>query len=100
MHRAELNIGSHGLTRSSNYLASYFHLVTQVAVLVCMELLGETPSLSPPMQNSSSPTDNEPDDIKKLLKWQDERQARRLRGEYESAVLHLSELVLGFSTFL
>ncbi|KAF9055320.1 hypothetical protein BDZ89DRAFT_1097988 [Hymenopellis radicata] len=58
-----------------------------------MELLSETPSLSPPMQNSSSPTDNEPDDLKKLLKWQDERQARRLRGEYESAVLHLSELI-------
>ena len=56
-------------------------------------LLEETPKLTPPMQNSSSPLDNEPEEIKKLLKWQEDRQARRMRGEYESAVLHLSELV-------
>ncbi|KAG7447227.1 mitochondrial protein [Guyanagaster necrorhizus] len=38
-------------------------------------------------------TDNDPDDAKKLQKWQEERIARRLRGEYESAALYLSELI-------
>lgn len=50
-------------------------------------------TLHPPLQNSSSPRDNEPDDIKLLRKWQEDRIARKLKGEYESAVLHLSELV-------
>lgn len=31
--------------------------------------------------------------MEKLLKWQEDRLARKLRGEYESAVLHLSEVV-------
>jgi outer membrane protein insertion porin family len=51
------------------------------------------PPLRPPLQNSSAPRDKEPDDLQKLIKWQEERLARRLRGEYESAVLHLSEVV-------
>ncbi|KAF5380197.1 hypothetical protein D9615_006161 [Tricholomella constricta] len=51
------------------------------------------PSLKPPLHNSSSPRDKEPDDLEKLLKWQEERIARKLRGEYESVVLHLSELI-------
>ncbi len=54
---------------------------------------GSTPPLSPPLQNSSSLRDQEPDDIENLLKWAEARRARKLRGEYESAVLHLSELV-------
>ncbi|PBK71716.1 mitochondrial protein [Armillaria solidipes] len=38
-------------------------------------------------------TDDDPDDVKKVLKWQEERIARRLRGQYESAALHLSNLI-------
>ncbi|TFK41579.1 surface antigen-domain-containing protein [Crucibulum laeve] len=50
--------------------------------------------LKPPLQNSSAPRDKEPkDDIEKLLKWQEDRLAKKLRGEYESAVIHLSELI-------
>ncbi|KAF9459123.1 surface antigen-domain-containing protein [Collybia nuda] len=49
--------------------------------------------LKPPLHNSSSPRDKEPDDMEKLLKWQEDRLARKLRGEYESAVLHLSEVI-------
>ncbi|KAK0492788.1 surface antigen-domain-containing protein [Armillaria luteobubalina] len=54
---------------------------------------GNTPPPSPPLQNSSSPRDQEPDDIENLLKWAEARRVRKLRGEYESAVLHLSELI-------
>ncbi|KAJ7255225.1 surface antigen-domain-containing protein [Mycena rebaudengoi] len=55
----------------------------------------KTPDLKPPLQNSSSPRDFEPDerDIEKIRKWQEERMSKRLRGEYESAVLHLSEVI-------
>jgi len=51
--------------------------------------------LKPPLQNSASPRQQEPDanDLDRLKKWQEERIARKLRGEYESAVLHLSDLV-------
>lgn len=50
--------------------------------------------LKPPLHNSSSSRDKEPtDDLEKLRKWQEDRLARRLRGEYESAVLHLSDVV-------
>ncbi|KAJ6613500.1 surface antigen-domain-containing protein [Mycena sp. CBHHK59/15] len=47
-----------------------------------------TPGLRPPLQNSSSPRDFEPDerDIDKIRKWQEERMARKLRGEYESSI--------------
>lgn len=41
----------------------------------------------------TSGADDDPDDAKKVLKWQEERIARRLRGQYESAALHLSNLV-------
>ena len=53
------------------------------------------PPLRPPLNNSSSPRDLEPsqEEIEKLRKWQEDRIARKLRGEYESAVLHLSEVV-------
>ncbi|RDB18693.1 SAM50-like protein SPAC17C9.06 [Hypsizygus marmoreus] len=49
--------------------------------------------LKPPLHNSSSPRDKEPDDLAKLMKWQEDRIARKLKGEYESAVLHLSEVI-------
>lgn len=51
------------------------------------------PNLTPPLRNTSAPRDNEPDDLAKLRKWQEQRIERKMRGEYESAVLHLSELV-------
>ena len=55
----------------------------------------ENHPLKPPLQTSASPRHLEPDpnDIEKLRKWQEDRIARKLRGEYESAVLHLSDLV-------
>jgi outer membrane protein insertion porin family len=55
----------------------------------------ESHTFSPPLQNSASPRHQEPDtsDLDKLRRWQEERITRKLRGEYESAVLHLSELV-------
>ncbi|KAJ7512571.1 surface antigen-domain-containing protein [Mycena galericulata] len=51
--------------------------------------------LRPPLQNSSSPRDFEPDerDIEKIRQWQQERVSKKLRGQYESAVLHLSEVI-------
>jgi outer membrane protein insertion porin family len=55
----------------------------------------ESHTLNPPLQNSASPRQREPDasDLERLRKWQEERIARKLRGEYESAIIHLSELV-------
>lgn len=54
-----------------------------------------TPQLNPPLKNSASPRDLEPtpQEIEKLRKWQEDRIARKLRGEYESAILHLSQVV-------
>lgn len=57
------------------------------------------PILRPPLHNSSSPRDKEPEEDK-LRKWQEERIARRLRGEYESAIMHLSELVSTYSLLI
>ncbi|CAL1709271.1 unnamed protein product [Somion occarium] len=53
------------------------------------------PPLKPPLHNTSVPRDKEPDleDLEKLKKWQEERMTRKLRGEYESAVLHLGQVV-------
>lgn len=52
------------------------------------------PPLKTPLHNSSSPRDQEPDgNLAKLQQWYEERMARKLRGEYETAVFHLSELV-------
>ncbi|KAF8067576.1 surface antigen-domain-containing protein [Lyophyllum atratum] len=58
-----------------------------------MAEMEDTPSLKPPLHNSSSPRDKEPEDLQKVLKWQEDRIARKLRGEYESAVQHLSEVI-------
>jgi outer membrane protein insertion porin family len=52
-----------------------------------------TPKLSPPLHNTSAPRDGEPDDVKKLLEWQQKRMARKLQGQQESLGLHLSQLV-------
>lgn len=58
----------------------------------------ELPPLRPPLANTSSPSDNEPgDDLEKIRKWQEERIARKLRGEYESSVVHLAEFVRVFA---
>ncbi|KAJ6501266.1 surface antigen-domain-containing protein [Mycena vulgaris] len=51
--------------------------------------------LRPPLQNSRSPRDFEPDerDLDKIRQWQQERVTKKLRGEYESAVLHLADVI-------
>jgi outer membrane protein insertion porin family len=56
----------------------------------------EVPPLKPPLANTVVSKDKEPDDLDKIRKWQEERLARKLKGEYESAVLHLNELVRAF----
>ncbi|KAF9521807.1 surface antigen-domain-containing protein [Crepidotus variabilis] len=69
-------------------------------------------SIRGPLHNTSSPREHEPkphpqngkpengkpgqkekEDVDKLLKWQQDRIERKLRGEYESAVLHLGEVI-------
>ncbi|KAJ7201668.1 surface antigen-domain-containing protein [Mycena pura] len=59
------------------------------------ETTPESTGLRPPLQRSASPRDFEPDerDIDKIRKWQQERIEKRLRGEYQSAVLHLSQVI-------
>jgi outer membrane protein insertion porin family len=54
-----------------------------------------TEEVKGPLHNSSSPRDKEPraKEWEKVQKWQEARIERRLRGEYESAVLHLQEVV-------
>ncbi|KAF8221118.1 hypothetical protein L208DRAFT_1455434 [Tricholoma matsutake] len=49
--------------------------------------------LKPPLHTSSSLREKEPDDLAKVKKWQEERMARKLRGEYESAISRLSEVI-------
>jgi len=56
----------------------------------------ESPSLKLPLHNSAQPRDKEPEDVKKLREWQQQRLERRLRGDYESAVIHLSQVVCFF----
>ncbi|KIJ30510.1 hypothetical protein M422DRAFT_36524 [Sphaerobolus stellatus SS14] len=53
------------------------------------------PDLRPPLVNTSAPQDKEPstDDLDFFRKWQEARQQRRLKGEYESHVIRLTELV-------
>ncbi|KAF8962336.1 surface antigen-domain-containing protein [Flammula alnicola] len=53
----------------------------------------DSPQLKPPLHNSSAPREKEPKELDKLIKWQQDRIARKLRGEYESAILHLSEVI-------
>ncbi|KAF8340133.1 surface antigen-domain-containing protein [Amanita rubescens] len=50
--------------------------------------------LTPPLQNTAAPRDGEPDaDFEKILQWHAARRERILRGEYQSQLLRLSELV-------
>ena len=51
--------------------------------------------LSPPLAKTGAPRDGEPidKDLERLRKWQEERLERKFRGEYESMVLRLGELV-------
>ncbi|KAG2032420.1 surface antigen-domain-containing protein [Suillus americanus] len=49
--------------------------------------------LHPPLQRTAHPHEPKEDDLEKLKKWQEARLERKLRGEYESAVFHLAELV-------
>ncbi|KAG8746270.1 hypothetical protein FRC10_005519 [Ceratobasidium sp. 414] len=55
----------------------------------------ESAPLRPPFQNTSKGRDGEPgvDETEKLRRWQEERIERKLRGEYESYVRNLNELV-------
>ncbi|QRV82046.1 small nuclear ribonucleoprotein hPrp3 [Ceratobasidium sp. AG-Ba] len=46
---------------------------------------------APPFRNSSRPRDQ--DENEKLRQWQEERIARKLRGEYETYVRNLNELI-------
>ncbi|KAH9896670.1 surface antigen-domain-containing protein [Cubamyces lactineus] len=59
------------------------------------ELEAQAPPLQPPLHNTASPREKEPDpeDIEKYRKWWEERKLRKLRGQYESALVQLSELV-------
>lgn len=54
-----------------------------------------SPPLKPPLHNTSAPRDREPEDadLARLKAWHEERMTRKLKGEYETAVFHLSELV-------
>ncbi|EIN09167.1 mitochondrial protein [Punctularia strigosozonata HHB-11173 SS5] len=51
------------------------------------------PPLRPPLQSSKVPRENEPDEYELVRKWHEERLQRKLRGEYESAVMHLADVV-------
>lgn len=55
----------------------------------------KAPPLRPPLVNTSAPRDGEPsaEETEKLRRWQEERIGRKLRGEYESYVRNLNELV-------
>ncbi|KAI0646129.1 surface antigen-domain-containing protein [Trametes meyenii] len=59
------------------------------------DLEPQAPPLQPPLQNTSSPREREPDtaDLERYRKWWEERKLRKLRGQYESALVQLSELV-------
>lgn len=48
-----------------------------------------------PLNSTKSTKDHEPpeEELEKIRKWQEERIERKLRGEYESALLHLDGLV-------
>ncbi|KAL1941521.1 hypothetical protein VTO73DRAFT_6960 [Trametes versicolor] len=59
------------------------------------DLEPQAPPLQPPLQSTASPREREPDaaDLEKYRKWWEERKLRKLRGQYESALVQLSELV-------
>ncbi|KAK2459610.1 hypothetical protein APHAL10511_008365 [Amanita phalloides] len=50
--------------------------------------------LAPPLQNTAAPRDREPDaDLQKIIEWHAARRDRILRGDYQSHLLRLSDLV-------
>ncbi|KAF7309495.1 Bac-surface-Ag domain-containing protein [Mycena indigotica] len=55
----------------------------------------EGPRLHPPLQHSVSPRDLEPDekDLEKIRQWQEARIEKKLRGEYESTVIQLQDII-------
>ncbi|KAI0819457.1 surface antigen-domain-containing protein [Trametes gibbosa] len=59
------------------------------------DLEPQAPPLQPPLQSTASPREPEPDavDIEKYKKWWEERKLRKLRGQYESALVQLSGLI-------
>lgn len=63
------------------------------------ELEAQAPPLQPPLHNTAAPREREPDpaDIERYRKWWEERKLRKLRGQYESALVQLSELVSIYS---
>ncbi|KAG1735590.1 surface antigen-domain-containing protein [Suillus paluster] len=52
-----------------------------------------TEGLRPPLQRTAHAHEPNEDDLEKLKKWQEARLERKLRGEYESAVFNLAELI-------
>ncbi|KAF5369789.1 hypothetical protein D9758_001377 [Tetrapyrgos nigripes] len=50
-------------------------------------------SIRPPLQNSSNPKDQEPVELQKLRKWQQERMAKKLHSDYEHAIMRLSDVL-------
>jgi outer membrane protein insertion porin family len=74
--------------------------MSEAAPVVEVEVVEDVPiehpgRIRPPLHNTSHPRDKEPDekDMKRLREWQRERLERRLKGEYESAVIRLGEIV-------
>lgn len=57
--------------------------------------VGQPDRIRPPLHRTVHPRDREPDekDVERVRQWQRERIERRLKGEYETAVVRLGEIV-------
>jgi hypothetical protein len=66
-----------------------------------LQLLSSTIELKGPLQSTKTPKDGEPSDLfdRKLFEWQKSRLERQIKGEYESKVFRLNELVRLIDTF-
>ncbi|KAH9941297.1 surface antigen-domain-containing protein [Epithele typhae] len=55
------------------------------------------PPLQPPLQNTSSPRDREPDaaDLERYRQWWEERKARKVRGQYETVLMNFNAAAVG-----
>nr|GAT53484.1 predicted protein [Mycena chlorophos] len=51
------------------------------------------PPLRPPLQPSPSPRDFEPEDIEKLRQWQEARLQKQLKGQYQSNMIRLLDVI-------
>lgn len=60
-----------------------------------LKLLSSTIELKGPLQPTKTPKDGEPPDLfdHKLFEWQRSRLERQLKGQYESKLFRLNELV-------